>query len=71
MDALSKLLNVDGIDFFIGDICSSATLAMAPLAEQNKKILITPCSESADISKAGDYIFRTFPPNTQQALSLA
>ena len=71
VDALSKLLNVDGIDFFIGDICSSATLAMAPLAEQNKKILITPCSESADISKAGDYIFRTFPPNTQQALSLA
>lgn len=56
--AATKLISVDKVDFIIGDICDSVTAAIIPIAEENKKVLITPGSTSPDISKAGDYIFR-------------
>ncbi len=56
--AVNKLISVDNVDFIIGDICDSVTAAIIPIAEQNKKILVTPGSTSPDISSAGDYIFR-------------
>jgi len=56
--AIEKLINVDKADFIIGDICDSVTAAIMPIAEDNRKILITPGSTSPAISDAGDYIFR-------------
>lgn len=56
--AIEKLINVDKVDFIIGDICDSVTAAIMPIAEDNRKILITPGSTSPAISDAGDYIFR-------------
>lgn len=53
-----------GIKVIIGDTCSSATLAAAPIAEENKVVLISPISGADSISQAGDYIFRNFIPNS-------
>ena len=55
---IRKLIDVDKVDFIIGDICDSVTAAIMPIAQSNKKILITPGSTSPAISEAGDYIFR-------------
>ncbi|MBW2991249.1 ABC transporter substrate-binding protein [Candidatus Woesearchaeota archaeon] len=63
--AINKLISVDGVKYVLGAQGSSVTLAIAPVAERNKVILITPSSQSAEISKAGDYIFRT-QTNTKQ-----
>lgn len=56
--AITKLINVNKVNFVIGDICDSVTGAIMPIAEQNKVVLITPGSTSPAISNAGDYIFR-------------
>lgn len=44
-----------------GAICSSVTLALAPVAESNKIVLISPGSTSPLLTTAGDYVFRVIP----------
>ncbi len=58
VSAFEKLTTVDGVKVIIGSFCSSATLAMAPIAEARKIVLITPASSAEDISQSGDFIFR-------------
>ena len=61
INAVQKLINLDRVSAVIGEICSSATLAVAPIIEQNKIPLISPCSSAPDITNSGDYIFRIYP----------
>jgi len=68
--AIKKLIVIDKVEVVIGAISSSVTLAIAPIAEQNRKILISPASTSAEIADAGDYIFRTIAPHIVQASAL-
>lgn len=56
----SKLINVDKVDYIIGGECSGETLAIAPLAEQEKVLMISPTSSSPDVTNAGDYVFRNY-----------
>jgi len=58
VNAAQKLINIDKVKVIIGGICSGETLAVAPIAEQNKVVLITPASASTDVTQAGDYVFR-------------
>lgn len=64
--AINKLISVDKVVATIGELCSGATLAAAPIAEQNKVVLISPASTSPKITTAGDYIFRTVPSDALQ-----
>ena len=65
VSAAQKLITVDKVQVIIGDVCSSVTLAIAPIANQNKVVLITPGSSADSISQAGEYIFRNYPKNSQ------
>lgn len=65
-NAVNKLVEVDGVQAIIGELCSGATLAAAPTAEQNKVVMISPGSTNPDVSAAGDYIFRTIPSDAKQ-----
>ena len=65
--AINKLISIDGVKYVIGAQGSSVTLAIAPVAERNKVILITPSSQSDKISQAGDFIFRTQVNTAQDA----
>ena len=56
--AAQKLLSVDKVKFIIGGVCSSETLAIAPLTEPLKAILFSPVSSSSKVTTAGDYVFR-------------
>ena len=58
--ALQKLITADRVPAVIGDIASSSVLAMAPIAESNKVVLLSPGASNPDISNAGQYIFRNW-----------
>lgn len=58
--ALQKLITSDQVQVVIGDIASSSVLAMAPIAERNKVVLLSPGASNPDISKSGDFIFRNW-----------
>ena len=46
-----------------GHWSSSATLAAAPIYDQNELVLVNPVSTSTEISGISDYVFRTIPSN--------
>ena len=71
LTAFNKLINVDKVKYVIGGFCSGETLAIAPVAEQNKIILISAGSGSPDITNAGDYIFRTLASDDYTAKEIA
>ena len=58
---INKLLTVNRPVAILGAICSSVTLAISPIAEKNKIVLISPASTNPKISYAGQYIFRDIP----------
>ena len=63
---VNQLIFTDSVDAIIGDICSGATLAVAPIANSMRVPMISPASTNPDISQAGDYVFRTVPSDSQQ-----
>ncbi|MES2213379.1 MAG: ABC transporter substrate-binding protein [Patescibacteria group bacterium] len=58
LDAVSKLINVDGDTYIIAGMTSNGTIAAAPLANQNKVPLLTPVTGGKNVDDAGEYIFR-------------
>ncbi|MDO8524333.1 MAG: ABC transporter substrate-binding protein [bacterium] len=71
VNAINKLANVDKVKFIIGGMCSSETLAAAPIAESNKIIMVSPVSTNYKVSQAGDYIFRTVASDALQGKKAA
>jgi len=69
--AFNKLTDLNEVKYVVGAFGSSSTLAVAPIAERKKIILITPGSQSAAVSQAGDYIFRTQINTAQEAPFMA
>ncbi len=57
--AYNKLTQVDDMKIILGPSCSSAMLAVAPLAESDGVILFSGLASNPEIANAGDYIFRT------------
>jgi len=68
--AAQKLVNIDQVSAIIGGLCSSETLAAAPIAE-GKAVMISPGSSSPAITNAGDYIFRDYPSDVFQGVYAA
>ncbi len=59
--AAQKLVNIDQVKIILGEACSGATLAAAPITEPAKVIVISPSATNPGISTAGDFLFRTAP----------
>ncbi|MFH1402319.1 MAG: penicillin-binding protein activator [Patescibacteria group bacterium] len=71
VSAIQKLINIDNVQIIIGEVGSGNTLSIAPIAEENKKLLLVPISASSDINTAGDYIFKFREDNNVHAEFLA
>ncbi len=71
VNSINKLISVENVVAIIGELCSSATLAAAPVAEENHVVLVSPASTSPKITEAGDYIFRTIPTDARQGVFAA
>lgn len=65
-NAGAKLITSDQVPVIIGGECSGETLAVAPMAEQNKTVLFSPCSSAPAVTDAGDYTFRSYPSDNFQ-----
>lgn len=61
VSAFNKLLTNKDLKIVLGAVCSSVTLAVAPIAEKSKVLLISPASTNPKITQAGDFIFRVIP----------
>ncbi len=61
VNAINKLISTDRIRIIIGDLASPIFLAMAPIAEKNKVVMISPGASNPAVRNAGDYIFRDYP----------
>lgn len=72
LSAFYKLAENDGVDVIIGGHCSSSTMALAPVANENKKILLAVMTSTNDLSKFGDdFVFRMTPPSKYWSRGLA
>jgi branched-chain amino acid transport system substrate-binding protein len=69
--AATKLIDIDGVQVITGTVCSSETLAIAPIAENNKVVVVSVASSSPDITNSGDYIFRVWPSDAGQGVAMA
>lgn len=67
--AFHKLVEVDRVNIILGPACSSSTLAIVPLAEE-KKVVVLAFSE-ADSIKSGGFVFRVWIPNGFQGRQMA
>lgn len=65
-NAGNKLINVDKVFAIIGGLCSSETLAVAPIAEPAKVLLVSAASTNPTITQAGDFVFRFVPSDSFQ-----
>ncbi len=69
--AINKLINIDKVPIIIGAFSSRVTLAIAPIAERNKTVLLSASATADAIRDAGDYVFRIVPPNKAQGTTAA
>jgi len=69
---MTKFATIDKVPVVFGSAGSSASLAIAPLANRHKVILISPISSSSQLStEGGSFFFRTCPADDLQAEILA
>lgn len=56
--AATKLISQEKVTALLGEVASSRSLAMAPIAQQNKVPMVSPSSTNPKVTEIGDYIFR-------------
>lgn len=71
INGFNKLVTADKVSIIIGSAASRVTMAIAPLAENKRVVLISPISTTDELINAGDYIFRNVPPNSLQGKTAA
>jgi branched-chain amino acid transport system substrate-binding protein len=69
--AMQKLATINKVPAVIGDIVSATTLAAAPIAEQNKVVLLSPTASAPKITEAGRFIFRIWPSDLAEGVTVA
>ena len=67
ISAYRKLVDFDGVKYIIGPYGSSEVMAVGPVAEEAKVLLLLPGAQSDEISALGDYIFRIIHHSSQEA----
>ncbi len=69
--AFQKLVTVDKVQAVLGDLLSSVTLSVGPIANQRKVVLFSPSSSSPKLTEAGDYVFRNCPSDVYEGTAMA
>ncbi len=60
--AAKKLIEIDHVSAILGGHCSTESMAVLPITEQNNVFLMAGATGTDKFSGAGQYAFRTFPP---------
>lgn len=56
--AVTRLITQDNVVAILGEVASSRSIAMAPVAQRYKVPMISPSSTNPKVTELGDYIFR-------------
>ena len=70
-NAVTKLISQNNVLTILGEVASSCSLAAAPICQSNKVPMITPSSTNPEVTKKGDYIFRTCFTDDYQGENIA
>ncbi len=65
-NAAQKLININKVQFIIGGLCSTESLAAAPVASANKVVLFSAVSTSPKLTGISPYFFRISPSDASQ-----
>jgi branched-chain amino acid transport system substrate-binding protein len=68
VSVFQKLATVDKVPCVIGPISSGVVLAVAPLANKYRVVVLSPYASNYKISEAGEYIFRNYPSDAVQGV---
>lgn len=72
VSAIQKLINVDHVQAIVGAAQSTETLAICPIANENKVVLSVPGSTAAGLTtKCGSYTFRVIASDAYQGVAMA
>lgn len=71
VSGLQQLINVNEVKFVIGDVSSSTTLAMVPIAEQNQVFLLSPGASSPSLIGISRYFARNYPSSLEESIASA
>ena len=71
ISSANKLVTIDKVDAIIGLASSTEALAVAPICEKNKVVMISSTASTPLLSDAGDYIFRIYPSDVYDSKVLA
>lgn len=71
VSAMRKLINVNKVNYIIGDVSSSTTLAMVPIASQNSVFLLSPGAASPDLTNISPMFARNYPSSVEESTCAA
>ena len=69
--AFTKLIDIDKVVALIGGAFSSPTLAMVPIADKKKIVVLSPSASSPKLSGSSKYFFRVWPSDTAEGSVMA
>jgi len=69
--SFQKLVDVDRVVVVLGPLTSAEVLAVAPIAERRKVVVLSPTASAPAISEAGDYIFRNLTSDDYDGKTMA
>ncbi len=61
----------DGVSIIIGAVSSTVALAIAPLCEERRVILMSPSASAPQLSEVGEHIYRIYPSDIGEGTSMA
>ena len=71
ISGFKKLIDVDKVQIVLGDMLSSTTLAMSPMANDSKVVLIGISCSAPAVTNAGPYVYRVWPSDLYEGTALA
>ena len=71
VSAFKKLVDIERVTTIIGDIASSPTFAIAPLAHQNEIVLLSPGATAPKLSESGPFFFRIWNSDAEEGDKIA
>ncbi len=68
--AMNKLIHIDNLNYILSAESSGVASVVAPLAENNGRLLMITLGSSPGLTDVGKYIFRTVPSDAYQAVEM-
>ncbi len=70
-EVVQELIDKEGVAIVIGAVSSTVSLAIAPLCEERKVILLSPSASAPQLSDAGEHVYRIYPSDIGEGTSMA